>query len=91
MAWCEDRGRRRAEHRIRAAHLPRERSLREFDCSVNPNVDPAVIHNSPPASGSPRVTRCVLYRHIVVADTQLPHDPGDPPRRDPGTGRRRLQ
>ncbi|MGQ5574315.1 MULTISPECIES: ATP-binding protein [unclassified Streptomyces] len=53
MAECEDRDRRRAEHRIRTAHLPREKSLREFDYSVNPNVDPAVIHNSPPASGSP--------------------------------------
>ncbi|MGV9222159.1 hypothetical protein ACWDPF_05685 [Streptomyces albogriseolus] len=62
--------RRRAEHRIRTAHLPRERSLREFDYSADPNVDPAVIHNSPPASGSPRVTRRVLYRHIVVEEAQ---------------------
>jgi DNA replication protein DnaC len=45
MAECEDRDRCRAEHRIRAAHFPREKSLREFDCSVNPNVDPAVVHN----------------------------------------------
>lgn len=45
MAECEDRDRRRAEHRIRAAHFPREKSLREFDYSVNPNVDPAVIHH----------------------------------------------
>jgi DNA replication protein DnaC len=45
MAECEDRDRRRAERRIRAAHFPREKSLREFDYSVNPNVDPAVIHN----------------------------------------------
>jgi len=45
MAECEDRDRCRAEHRIRAAHFPREKSLRESDCSVNPNVDPAVIRN----------------------------------------------
>lgn len=25
--------------------LPREKSLREFDCSVNPNVEPAVVRN----------------------------------------------
>lgn len=45
MAECEDRDRRRAERRIRAAHFPREKSLREFDYSVNPNVDPAVVNN----------------------------------------------
>ncbi|MDQ0780064.1 DNA replication protein DnaC [Streptomyces aurantiacus] len=45
MAECEDRDRRRAERRIRAAHFPREKSLREFDYRVNPHVDPAVIHN----------------------------------------------
>ncbi|MFD8381769.1 IS21-like element helper ATPase IstB [Streptomyces sp. NPDC059679] len=45
MAECEDRDRRRAERRIRAAHFPREKSLRDFDYSANPNVDPAVIHN----------------------------------------------
>ena len=45
MAECEDRDRRRAERRIRVAHFPREKSLREFDYSVNPNVDPAAIHN----------------------------------------------
>lgn len=45
MAECEDRDRRRAERRIRAAHFPREKSLREFDYSVNLHVDPAVIHN----------------------------------------------
>jgi DNA replication protein DnaC len=45
MAECEDRDRRRAERRIRAAHFPREKSLRGFEYSVNPNVDPAVIHN----------------------------------------------
>lgn len=35
----------RAERRIRAAHFPREKSLRDFDYRANPNVDPAVIHN----------------------------------------------
>lgn len=45
MAECEDRDCRRAERRIRAAHFPREKSLRDFGCRANPNVDPAVIHN----------------------------------------------
>ncbi|WP_405734441.1 ATP-binding protein [Streptomyces sp. NBC_01537] len=45
MAECEDRDRRRAERRIRAAHFPRDKSLREFDYSVNPHVDPAVVNN----------------------------------------------
>ncbi|WP_439678276.1 IS21-like element helper ATPase IstB [Embleya sp. MST-111070] len=45
MAECEDRDRRRAERRIRAAHFPRDKSLREFDYKANPNVDPVVIHN----------------------------------------------
>lgn len=45
LAECEDRDRRRAERRIRAAHFPREKSLREFDYTANPNVDPAVIHS----------------------------------------------
>ncbi|WP_238783045.1 IS21-like element helper ATPase IstB [Streptomyces monomycini] len=44
MAECENRARRRAEPRIRAARFPREKSLREFDYAANPNVDPAVIH-----------------------------------------------
>ena len=45
LAECEDRDRRRAERRIRAAHFPREKSLREFEYTANPNVDPAVIHS----------------------------------------------
>ncbi|SNX88446.1 DNA replication protein DnaC [Streptomyces sp. TLI_55] len=45
MAECEDRDRRRAERRIRAARFPREKSLREFDYTANPNVDPALINN----------------------------------------------
>ncbi|MGW2818261.1 IS21-like element helper ATPase IstB [Streptomyces sp. NPDC001415] len=44
MAECEDRDRRRAERRIRAAPFPRDKSLREFDYTANPNVTPAVIH-----------------------------------------------
>ncbi|MFF7356691.1 ATP-binding protein [Streptomyces filipinensis] len=44
-AECEDRDRRRAERRIRAAHFPREKSLRDFDHSTNPDIDPAVIHS----------------------------------------------
>lgn len=45
MAECEDRDRRRAERRIRAARFPHVKSLREFDYAVNPNVDPALINN----------------------------------------------
>ncbi|MPY55976.1 hypothetical protein FNH08_01855 [Streptomyces spongiae] len=45
LAECEDRDRGRAERRIRAAHFPREKSLREFEYTANPNVDPAVIHS----------------------------------------------
>jgi DNA replication protein DnaC len=44
LAECDDRARRRAERRIKAAAFPREKSLRTFDFAANPNVDPAVIH-----------------------------------------------
>jgi DNA replication protein DnaC len=44
MAECDDRARRRSERRIKAAHFPREKSLRGFEFDANPNVDPAVIH-----------------------------------------------
>ena len=44
MAECDDRSRRRSERRIRAAAIPRDKSLRTFDFDANPNVDPAVIH-----------------------------------------------
>lgn len=44
MAECDDRDRRRSERRIKAAGFPRQKSLREFDFEVNPNIDPATIH-----------------------------------------------
>ncbi|WP_336203816.1 ATP-binding protein [Nonomuraea sp. LPB2021202275-12-8] len=44
MAECEDRQRRRAERRIKAAGFPREKWLTDFDFEANPNVEPAVIH-----------------------------------------------
>ncbi|MGX1508843.1 DNA replication protein DnaC [Streptomyces collinus] len=44
MAECDDRARRSSERRIKAAALPREKTLRAFDFEANPNVDPAVIH-----------------------------------------------
>ncbi|WNI33369.1 IS21-like element helper ATPase IstB [Streptomyces sp. ITFR-6] len=45
MAECEDRDRRRSERRIRAAKFPREKYLRDFDYTANPNIDPAVVNN----------------------------------------------
>ncbi|MER5327094.1 IS21-like element helper ATPase IstB [Streptosporangium roseum] len=44
MAECEDRQRRRAERRIKAAGFPREKWLTDFDFEANPNVEPALIH-----------------------------------------------
>lgn len=44
MAECDDRARRRAERRIKAAVFPRPKSLREFDFDANPNIDPAMVH-----------------------------------------------
>jgi DNA replication protein DnaC len=44
LAECDDRARRRAERRIKAAAFPREKSLRGFDFDANSNIDPAVIH-----------------------------------------------
>jgi hypothetical protein len=44
MAECDDRARRRAERRIKAAWFPREKSLRAFDFDANPSIDPAVIN-----------------------------------------------
>jgi len=44
MAECDDRARRRAERRIKAAGFPRQKSLRAFDFAANPVVDPAVIN-----------------------------------------------
>jgi DNA replication protein DnaC len=44
MAECEDRERRRAERRIRAAGFPRPKWLADFDFEANPTIEPAVIH-----------------------------------------------
>ena len=44
MAECDDRARRRAERRIKAAGFPRQKSLRGFDFDANPAIDPAVIN-----------------------------------------------
>ncbi|MEE4425582.1 ATP-binding protein, partial [Streptomyces bugieae] len=44
LAECDDRARRRSERRIKAAGFPREKSLRAFDYSVNPNIDVATIN-----------------------------------------------
>jgi DNA replication protein DnaC len=44
LAECDDRARRRSERRIRAAGFPRPKTLREFDFTANPVIDPAVIN-----------------------------------------------
>ena len=44
MAECDDRARRRAARRIKAAGFPRDKSLRSWDFGANPNVDPAAVH-----------------------------------------------
>ncbi len=44
MAECEDRSRRRAARRVKAAGFPREKSLRMFDFDANPDIDPATIN-----------------------------------------------
>ncbi|MGW0771035.1 ATP-binding protein [Streptomyces sp. NPDC002676] len=44
MAECDDQARRRTERRIKAANLPREKSLRSFDFSANSNIDAATVH-----------------------------------------------
>jgi DNA replication protein DnaC len=44
LAECDDRARRRADRRIKAAAFPRDKSLRTFDFAANPNIDPATIH-----------------------------------------------
>jgi DNA replication protein DnaC len=43
MAECEDRDRRRAERRLRAAGFPRPKWLPDFDFDANPAVSPALI------------------------------------------------
>lgn len=44
LAECDERARRRAEYRIRAAGFPRHKTLAEFDYSANPRIDAAVIN-----------------------------------------------
>jgi DNA replication protein DnaC len=44
MAECEDRDRRGAERRIRAAGFPRAKWLPDFDYEANPNVNPAMVN-----------------------------------------------
>ena len=44
IAECDDRTRRRAERRIRAAAFPRTKTLGDFDFGANPAIDPATIH-----------------------------------------------
>jgi DNA replication protein DnaC len=43
MAECEDRDRRRAERRLRAAGFPRAKWLKDFDFDANPNISPATV------------------------------------------------
>jgi DNA replication protein DnaC len=43
IAECDDRTRRRAERRIRAAGFPRPKRLEEFSFEANPAINPAVI------------------------------------------------
>jgi DNA replication protein DnaC len=44
MAECEDRDRRRAERRIKAAGFPRPKWLEDFDFAANPAVEPALVN-----------------------------------------------
>jgi DNA replication protein DnaC len=44
MAECEDRDRRRSERRTKAAGFPRQKSLKDFDFTANPAVEPAVVN-----------------------------------------------
>jgi DNA replication protein DnaC len=44
MAECDDRARRRAARRIKAAGFPRDKSLRAWDFDANPHVDAAAVH-----------------------------------------------
>jgi len=44
MAECDDRARRRATRRIKAAGFPRDKSLRTWDFDANPHVDAAAVH-----------------------------------------------
>jgi DNA replication protein DnaC len=44
LAECDDRQRRRAERRIKAANFPRDKRLADFDYTANPNINPATIN-----------------------------------------------
>jgi DNA replication protein DnaC len=44
MAECDDRDRRRAERRIRGAGFPRQKWLRDFNFTANPNIEAAMVH-----------------------------------------------
>ncbi|WP_416873930.1 IS21-like element helper ATPase IstB [Kitasatospora sp. SC0581] len=45
MSECDDRNRRRSERRIKAAGFPRDKSLRKFDFTANPNIDPVMVQS----------------------------------------------
>jgi len=44
LTECDDRDRRRAERRIKAAGFPRSKWLADFDFDANPDISPAVIN-----------------------------------------------
>jgi DNA replication protein DnaC len=44
MAECDDRDRRRAERRTKAAGFPRPKAMKDFDFDANPSVEPAMVH-----------------------------------------------
>jgi DNA replication protein DnaC len=46
IAECDDRTRRRAERRIRAAGFIRTKRLEEFSFEANPAINPSVIGRS---------------------------------------------
>jgi DNA replication protein DnaC len=45
LTECDDRDRRRAERRIRAAGFPRSKWLQDFDFDADPAINPAVVNN----------------------------------------------
>jgi DNA replication protein DnaC len=44
LAECDDRTRRRSVRRVKAAGLPREKWLGDFNFEANSNINPATIH-----------------------------------------------
>jgi DNA replication protein DnaC len=44
MVECEERERRRAEGRLRAAGFPRQKWLADFDYTANPAINPAIVN-----------------------------------------------